>query len=290
MSNKIILVSIVSYKEYELENTVKEFYNKAFNKQNILFSIVSQSDTHPNLDFIPVNQIRYLQVAHDKTYGVTWARALATKMFTDFDLYLQIDAHMFPEENWDIKIINTYARAKKFFGKKIILTAIPAAYELDIINDKRLIYDNDHRYSDNKNTTLWEWPEIKFLEEEFKEIYYVQCACMFTDKITIDEIEIDPNIGFAGEEITYSIRCFANNYKIITFKNPIFYHIFADKRKEAGIYVNPWENNDTSLNIYADSNKRLYDFFRINIFNKFGVSQKQADAYCQKTGFIWPTL
>ena len=57
-----ILISIVSYREKELLNTVKSFYYDAANKEDLLFSIVSQDDEHPDLSFIAPECLNYHQI------------------------------------------------------------------------------------------------------------------------------------------------------------------------------------------------------------------------------------
>ena len=147
VSEKTILVSIISHREYELENTVKEFYTKSKYPDRLRFSVVSQDDRHPALDFVPDNQIRYLRAHHKEVYGVCWARSIAARMFNDYDYYFQIDAHMFPDQDWDDAIIATHEKAKERFGNNVLLTAIPARYILEPDKKNRTILGWGHSYA-----------------------------------------------------------------------------------------------------------------------------------------------
>jgi hypothetical protein len=286
--DKTILISIVSYREHELENTVKEFYNKALNNKRLKFAIVSQSDVHPDLSFIPESQISYFKIHHTETKGVTWARSVASKLFSDFDFYLQIDAHMFPEINWDQKITETYYKAVSRFGKKVLLTAIPAAYTLDASsNTRQVIEPGCHAYGDVRGATFGNWPTNNVLKKNLMEINYIQGACLFSTKELINEMPIDPDIYYFAEEITYSIRCFDKRYKIIAFDSPIFYHLFAVERIAAGVHRSPFTDQ---LDYKIFDKARAKDFFRGKLDKPFGVSKQSVIQYCSSTGYIYPNF
>jgi hypothetical protein len=291
LSEKTILVSIISHREHELENTVKEFYTKSKYPDRLRFSVVSQDDKHPALDFVPDSQIRYLRAHHKEVYGVCWARSIAARMFNDYDYYFQIDAHMFPSQDWDDVIISTHEKAKERFGNNVLLTAIPARYILESNKTNRTIMGLGHAYADIKNKKLFEWGTVTTLKEQLKEIFYVQGACMFSEGRIMDEIQIDPEIPYQAEEISYSIRCFAAGYKIVAFKKPVFYHLFSDDRKEIGIFNDPWEDPKSKIFLTYDSFKdRSSRFFETKISGKLGVTKNDLISFCKKSGFSIPNL
>lgn len=280
-----ILISIISYREYELQNTVKEFYLKSKYPERLRFAVLSQDETHPDLRFIPDNQIRYLKTHHDEVYGVCWARSIASRMFNDYMYYFQIDGHMFPEQDWDQDIIDKYNFAKKEFGEKVVLTAIPASYSLDTSNNYRTILIPDHGYADVRGKEIGHWGEIHNIPEEIHEVFYLQGACLFSESLLIDEVQIDPEMPYFAEEITYSIRCFTKEYRMIAFKTPILYHLFSDDRKKAGVSNDPWANQSAKINS-VDFRPRAIRFFKGELHGKLGVSKKDIDLYCSTTGLL----
>lgn len=253
------------------------------------FAIVSQSDNHPTFDFIDVDKIRYLKVDHTDTYGVCWARSIAANMFGTYDYYLQIDGHMYPEQDWDETIIKKYHKAQQQFGDNVLLTAAPAPYQLIVDTDQRKVINDAHQYPDISGRQVGEWATVKRFDTEFQEVYYVQCAALFSEGRLLEDVPIDPEMNYFAEEITYSIRAFTSGYRMVAFDRPILYHLFGDERKKSGVYRNPWSDEILRLTIINDRN-RDQNFFAGNIPGRYGVTKKQIGLYCLKSGFIAPNL
>ena len=79
MKKNTIFINIASYRDPELGLTVEDCYKKSKNPENLFFSIVSDANDneHPDLSFIPINQISYIKRDISKSSGVCSARSLA---------------------------------------------------------------------------------------------------------------------------------------------------------------------------------------------------------------------
>jgi hypothetical protein len=129
-----ILVSIISYKEIELENTVKSCFNNAKNKQNLLFSIVDENkeNQYADLSFVPKNQILYKKYDLSEYRGILWARNETNNHNFEYDYILYICAHTQFEQDWDIICLEEYEKAlKKNNSYKTVLTYCGPDYEID---------------------------------------------------------------------------------------------------------------------------------------------------------------
>jgi hypothetical protein len=234
-----ILISIVSYREKELLNTVKSFYDDASNKDNLLFAIVSQDDEHPDLSFIASECLHYTQVHWKDTFGVTWARSIAQKAFTEFDYYLQLDAHMFSEKDWDLKLIDSFNEAK-LLCEKPVLTCYPAMYRIE--NNERILGPVRSNGCSDISGLVWSsgsWPNHRSNFKSMEINNYINAAVVFSTKDFVDEVPYDPSVTFFHEEICLTMRSEASGFTPVCVVSPIFYHFFAPDRIKENRNYNP---------------------------------------------------
>jgi hypothetical protein len=92
--DEVIFLSIASYRDPDLINTVKSAYENAKNKESLFFSVFSQAENeeHPDLSFIPESQIRYSKTHWSESKGACWARSRSTNNLKE-KYFLQIDSH-----------------------------------------------------------------------------------------------------------------------------------------------------------------------------------------------------
>jgi len=278
-----ILVSIVAYKESELFHTVTSLYNDAEHKDRLLFSVVCQDVTFPKLSsVIPAKQLRYIRVFPQEAWGVCWARSIAQSHFSDYDYYLQLDAHMFSEENWDVKIIQSFKEATKRYDNPI-LAAYPASYQLSSTGDRSVLSEHHgapmiHTASFNKK-----WPEIEW-RPAYTQLYYLPGACMFTSRDFVEKVPIDPEITFMSEEIVLSIRAWIAGFTGVLFHSPTFYHMFYRERKAVNASTSPWDD-DTKKADYLNDDTRAEKFFKGTLQGKYGAKLQDIEAFMRETGY-----
>lgn len=241
-----ILISIVSYREKELLNTIKSFYEDASDKDSLLFAIVSQDDEHPDLSFIDPKRLHYTQVHWKDTFGVNWARHIAQKAFTEFDYYLQLDAHMFSEKDWDLKLIDSFNEAK-LLCEKPVLTCYAAMYRVE--DNKRIIGPVISNGCSDISGLIWSlgtWPNHKSDVNGVAVTNYINAAVVFSTKDFVDEVSYDPNLTFFHEEICLTMRAEAAGFTAVCIVSPIFYHFYAQDRVKANRNYNPILENSAT--------------------------------------------
>jgi hypothetical protein len=119
-----IFVSIASYEDPFLVETIKDALNKAKNPDDLFFAVALQYDKilKPNLDFINKENIIVLDIPVSKRPGLVRTRYILRKMLTFQDYFLQIDSHMKFDYNWDVKLINDLLNLKKITHDKVLIS------------------------------------------------------------------------------------------------------------------------------------------------------------------------
>ena len=77
-----IFLSISSYKDPLLINTLLSAYNNANNEDNVIFAVVDQNNQKLDLDIFPFkDRLRYLFLPAEYARGCAWARSLAQSLY-----------------------------------------------------------------------------------------------------------------------------------------------------------------------------------------------------------------
>jgi len=263
--DEVIFISIASYRDPDLINTVKSCFEKAENKSRLFFSIFSQAEDseHPDLSFIPDNQIRYRKVHWSESLGVCWARLRSSQPILG-DFYLQIDSHSRFVSGWDNLIINNFYSAKDFWGNRIILTNYPDPFEIAEDGTDNLINYNGLRkiqavWPDSSNILQGdsEWPlvvDTLYGDEQF----YMAGGNIFSTTNIISEIPYDENLYFIGEEPTLAIRAYTRGIRLIS---PTVKFMYSNYNRENSKRHLHWEDSSKWWNLNIESFKRIKRVF-----------------------------
>ena len=105
-----IFIQIASYRDPELLPTIKSCLDNAKNPQKLIFSIVRQFNTHDGFDNLDEykddKRFKIIDIPHNESKGVCWARNLTQQQYNNEEYTLQIDSHMRFEKNWDEILIS----------------------------------------------------------------------------------------------------------------------------------------------------------------------------------------
>ena len=259
--DEIIFISIASYRDPDLVNTVKSCYNNAQNKKLLFFSVFSQAEysEHADLSFIPQSQIRYLKTHWSESKGACWARSISTNNLKG-KYFLQIDSHSRFKNNWDELIINNYKNAQKFWGNRIIITSYPDPFELNDDETDRLV---DYPLLKKLNTYWHE--ESKMIQADPNwgnvsdtlngdEIFFLSANCYFSLIDIVDQIPYDELLYFTGEEPSLAIRAYTRGIRLIS---PVVKFMYTNYNRPNSKRKLHWEDHDVWWKLNQDSYKRL---------------------------------
>lgn len=286
----IIFISIASYRDTELINTVRNCFDNAKYKDRLFFSVFSQDsdESHPDLSFIPDNQINYLKSHWSQSLGVCWARKIITKnIFGKY--FLQIDSHSRFKKDWDTMIIDAFDRSSKFWGSRIILTGYPDEYEI--------LKDGSEKFNDSptlkKLNAIWQ-KETKTVQADFPwgdvintesgdEIFFLSANSLFTLSDIMKELPYDEKIYFTGEEASIALRAYTRGIRLIS---PPVKYMYSHYDRSAYGRIFHWDDHKDWWRLNSDSYDRISMIMSGNqSLGEYGIKSKELfDQYQKITG------
>lgn len=274
-----IFISVASYMDLELTNTVYSALSQASNPSRLFFSVFSQDkdEDHPKLDklfdMFDVYGFEYEKINYVDAKGVGFARHKTQEPLTDnFTYYLQVDSHTQFRENWDDILIDDYVNAEKFWGGKMIFTAYPGTYtytDTGNVKISEIEIPTKLRIQPSANTAIVYEPKYtQYNGGYFGEFHAYFCAGFaFGRSQYFIDVPYDQYLYFNGEEQSLSIRFYCKDIKLIApSKHYVFHHYSGTKRSRH------WEktpNWDTHEKVSID---RLDKFFNGYDLDGFGIS------------------
>ncbi|MDR0423741.1 MAG: hypothetical protein LBH46_04105 [Rickettsiales bacterium] len=246
-----IFVQIASFRDRELQLTLKDLFEKASKPENVFVGVCHQYDMQGDEDealfeipFPYPEQLRIDNVDYRDSQGACWARARVQKLYKNEKWTLMIDSHMRFGERWD-EIMVTNLKKEIFNRKKekIILSTYPSGYLYDSDNEikytsfcdgiKTTHLDNGvdgyallcslYLYFDNGY--LRQIPVVSY-DIRGRIHYGFSANFAFASSLFINEIQYDENLFFAGEEPTIAIRCFTKGWDILPCMDSLIYHLY----------------------------------------------------------------
>jgi hypothetical protein len=230
---KTIYISVAAYNEPHLELMISNCLENAEHPGRVNFGIWCHYNDGTRPDLGKYENVTSAFTDYPAMLGLCYGRLNSLSFYNNEDYCLQLDAHMLFEKNWDTKIINAFEEIKKYNKKPIISTYVPwwsmssgkinyysndsNAFCSPMIIDKTI--GNQEGYP--KLTTKYsEWGE-----EKYKEHALVTGHFIFSEPSILEDVSPDPQVMFAGDEITTALRLWTRDYRMFTIKNPIVWHL-----------------------------------------------------------------
>lgn len=222
--NEKIFISIASYRDSEVINTILNAYNNAKNKNNIVFGVYLQDSEEDKIDLSELPNeinIKYEKVNWYKARGPIFARYKIYKLFYNNELYyLQIDSHTRFIKNWDEELINMLTT----LPVKSIISTYPNGYKIGNNNLNVKSKMNIIKFKKIKDG-IPIFTSIKENLKEPKKNLFWAAGFSFSYGFIFKLIKIDPYLKnlFWGEEFLMSLRFYTNGIHIFTpHKNIVF--------------------------------------------------------------------
>jgi hypothetical protein len=225
---KSIFVQIASYHDYELSKTIYDALEKASGQTHINFGVHS-SYFNENDIYIPdlPNVKKYISKAPDNI-GMGMGRFIAHSFYNGEDYYLQIDAHMRFDYNWDIDMIRDVENYRCLGFEKPLITDYPKPYWYE--DDKEVTRDFYEPVQKRKFQSSSHFSDINFPMQtsEINEEGNVFTKSLSGGSVfTIGDF-ITPNtrIYDSGEELFLSLRAYTNGFDLLLPKELYLYHLY----------------------------------------------------------------
>lgn len=262
MSN--IFIQIASYRDPELVPTIRDCLAKASNKHQLTFAICWQKDETESLhEFTNDKRLKVIDHHWSKSKGLCWARSQIQKLWSGEEYTLQLDSHHRFAQNWDEQLIEMMSLTD---SNKPIITSYAGMYRP---LDNKLLNMEPYKMVasefTNSGTILFRPHVIENWENLKKPIpaRFVSGHYFFTIGKHCTEYKYDPNIYFAGDEISLSIRSFTLGYDLFHPHKTVVWHEYTREGRtkhwsdfntenvNSGIVEKPWHIMD------MESKKRL---------------------------------
>jgi hypothetical protein len=245
-----IFISIASYRDPELQWTIKSAIANANNPDNLYFGVVHQGVDSELFDIQEIKNISITKMHPKEAKGAGFARAKAMELYSGEEYFLQIDSHTRFAPGWDLICIDQLNRAKNISGhSRVLLSYFPAPFEpernggmyLITNNPKVKAYPTRQKISLNKRKQ-WTAERFEFdskIKEDPELSETVLGGFMFSDASIIEEVPYDPEISFFGEEICFAMRSWTRGWDIYSPSKNIVYHFYS-----RGGYSKIWKDRN----------------------------------------------
>jgi len=225
----MIFVQIAAYRDPELVPTITDCLAKSKCPDYLRFGICWQTDTEDRAlePFFGDRRFRIDRVAWEQSHGLGWARARLQTMWEGEDYTLQLDSHHRFETHWDAKLLEMLEQTG---SAKPILTSYLGSYQPET--------------NRNSGSTLYKMVAERFRPEgtiPFRPGHihgwqqltapiparFVSGHFFFTLGRHCEEYRYDPQLYFAGDEISLSIRSYTLGYDLFHPHRNLIWHEYS---------------------------------------------------------------
>ena len=232
-----IFVQIASYRDPQLIHTLRDMIANAKRPKNLRFGIARQFHPEDKFDelteFEKDKRFRILNIPHEESKGVCWARNLTQQLYDGEEYTMQIDSHMRFAPNWDDEMIKMVKQLQKKGHKKPLLTGYVSSFDPD--NDPagrvqepwRMVFD---RFIPEGAVfflpeTIPGWKDLKEpITARFYSAHYA-----FTVGAFSTEVQHNPEYYFHGEEISIAARAYTWGYDLFHPHKVLIWHEYTRK-------------------------------------------------------------
>jgi len=245
-----IFISIASYRDPELQWTIKSAIENANNPDNLYFGVVHQGVDSELFDIHSTKNMSLIKMHPKEAKGAGFARAKAMELYSGQEYFLQIDSHTRFAPGWDLICIDQLNRAKNISGhSRVLLSYFPAPFEPERNGGMFLVKNNPKikEYPTRQKILLnkrkqWTAERFEFdskLKENPELSQTVLGGFMFSDGSIVNEVPYDPEISFFGEEICFAMRSWTRGWDIYSPSKNIVYHFYS-----RGGYSKIWKDRN----------------------------------------------
>ena len=232
-----IFIQIASYRDPQLVPTIEDAISKSKHPKNLVFGIARQY--HPEDKFDDLSsyeedkRFRVLNIPHEESKGVCWARNQVQQLYGGEEYTLQIDSHMRFDQDWDQRLIDMLSGLQDKGYKKPLLTGYVSSFDPENDPDNRIqepwrmVFD---RFI--PEGVVFFLPETipgwRDLTEPITARFYSAHFCFTLGQFST-EVQHDPEYYFHGEEISIAVRAYTHGYDLFHPHKVIIWHEYTRK-------------------------------------------------------------
>jgi hypothetical protein len=293
-----IFISIASYQDPLLLETICSAYENAENKENLRFGVCEQSESGIDLESLRFkSQIEYELLHPVIAKGPCWARSRIQKFMRDETYFLQIDSHTVFSKNWDQILLSYHSWIENSLENNFVISGYPRSFK-----------PNKELTSFELNTSYKETLGLTFREDRiFEDGHYsmqksfptggdvpakgllVAGGFIFTRTNFVKDIPYDPEFYFHGEELSIALRLYTNGWDVVHVPRVPLFHLYTDVNNLLRkLHWDPEDEKDRVLKwteLDKKSKDRLKDLVHNKIEHPFGLGElRTIDGFSQLSG------
>jgi hypothetical protein len=283
-----IFISIASYQDPLLLETLCSAYENAYNKNNLTFGVCEQADTGIDLDSIHFrDQIKYELLDPVMAKGPCWARSRIQHFMRDEDFFLQVDSHTIFAKNWDKILLTYYSWLERNLKNDFVISGYPRSFKP---NEGLTNFELNVAYKDTLGITFRE-------ERMFEDGYYsmqksfpantelpvrgllVAGGFIFTNRNFVRSIPYDPKFYFHGEELSIALRLYTNMWDVVHIPRVPIFHLYTDVNNLVRkLHWDPEDEKNRAIKwneLDKKSKARLGDLINSKVENPYGLGSER---------------
>lgn len=288
---------MIAYREKNLARSVKSCYEAADDPESLYFSIVAEQSKealHDDLSFIPPSQILYRKYDLSEYRGVLWSRSKTAEVSVNYDYILYTCGHNLFVSGWDTLALEEYKKAATKADKALVTVTGPSFHYESLETTVQDAQVNLYRPSLPESYVPGHGfpPQIEISTTEgLVEDTYVQFSWVFAPKKYVEEVPLDPDMNYHGEEIYVTVQSWCRGWRFFATPKILYYH---DTNKEYPgedqprmTTHRPWSdiNKDAFWKQSDESMVKLNSLLSGNLVGKYGdISKKEVLKYCNFSG------
>lgn len=262
-TDKTIFVSVASYCDSRVVDTLISIYSEALNHNRIFVGLHLQ-DTQEAYDELLKYDFPNLRIKFtlkENAQGVVWARnKIKEELYNNEDYFLQIDSHSRVKKNWDNILINQYENIDE---DKVIISTYPNHFDMPDYSKnylqvpynaplrvKRFLSEDliDNRCVAENLSSLEDYQVV--------ENRWVAAGFLFTKKEWLDEVKLPDKMRFNGEEDHLTFLSYLKGWNIRLPSEATVWHNYefraSDTNEPYREHNNNYLINDESIQLVND--------------------------------------
>lgn len=266
MSMKIF-VSIASFMDHQLQETVESCLFNAKNPHNVHIAVCDQSVEYN--ETVAEKVTYYTFMDHRSARGPCFARHLIQTMMQDEEYFLQIDSHTLFMPNWDEYLIESIQK----LGNNAVISSYPMGQDQNIeaqlkwtwhlTVDKNHLFDRDTYF--NRQIVV---NKPKIIQPGF----LIAAGFLFTHRSFVEKVPYDPVFYFTGEEPSLALRAFTHNFDMYSIPDVPVRHNYVNN----GDRPLHWERDDRWAKLNAISEQRFRDLIEDRLRGVYGLGYQRS--------------
>lgn len=234
MEDKTIFVSIVSYRDFDIINTINDLFDKAEFPNRVIAGVFLQ-DAIEEIERITKwvtnhsysKNIKLKTIIHSDAQGCGWARNyLLHNIYIDSDYFFCVDSHSRFLKKWDTEYINLY----NGLPSKGVISVFPQSFEFGDSYETYSRNNTPHIYTpllpiwdSNYNSKHHQRPAV----HDYEKIMTISGGNFFGEGNIAHILKVDMYFIPTEEQELYSLLLYKSGYDIFAVNKNIVWHKYV---------------------------------------------------------------